>query len=390
MRSQTGSSSLTASSAVRPPTPTPLAKATDVSLQFELRSNPKPRSQGERDAILANPGFGVHFTDHMAVATWTAADGWHDSAIVPYGPFTLDPATAVLHYAQQIFEGLKAYRHEDGTIWTFRSDQNADRMVRSTHRLALPPLDPEDFLCSIEELVAADAAWVPAAPEQSLYLRPFMFATEAFLGVRPAKRVTYCCIASPAGPYFASGVKPVSIWISTLYSRAAPGGTGAAKCAANYAASLLPQQQAVEHGCDQVMFADAAEHRWLEELGGMNVYLITTDNELITPELTGSILEGVTRDSILTLASEFGLTPVERRVEIAELLDGVRSGQVTELFACGTAAVATPIGALRDETGSYQIGSGESGETTLAIRQRLLDLQYGRAEDKYGWLRRIL
>jgi branched-chain amino acid aminotransferase len=375
---------------VRPPTPTPLAKATDVSLQFELRSNPKPRSQGERDAILANPGFGVHFTDHMAVATWTAADGWHDSAIVPYGPFTLDPATAVLHYAQQIFEGLKAYRHEDGTIWTFRSDQNADRMVRSTHRLALPPLDPEDFLCSIEELVAADAAWVPAAPEQSLYLRPFMFATEAFLGVRPAKRVTYCCIASPAGPYFASGVKPVSIWISTLYSRAAPGGTGAAKCAANYAASLLPQQQAVEHGCDQVMFADAAEHRWLEELGGMNVYLITTDNELITPELTGSILEGVTRDSILTLASEFGLTPVERRVEIAELLDGVRSGQVTELFACGTAAVATPIGALRDETGSYQIGSGESGETTLAIRQRLLDLQYGRAEDKYGWLRRIL
>jgi branched-chain amino acid aminotransferase len=361
-----------------------------VSLQFELRSNPKPRSQGERDAILANPGFGVHFTDHMAVATWTAADGWHDSAIVPYGPFTLDPATAVLHYAQQIFEGLKAYRHEDGTIWTFRSDQNADRMVRSTHRLALPPLDPEDFLCSIEELVAADAAWVPAAPEQSLYLRPFMFATEAFLGVRPAKRVTYCCIASPAGPYFASGVKPVSIWISTLYSRAAPGGTGAAKCAANYAASLLPQQQAVEHGCDQVMFADAAEHRWLEELGGMNVYLITTDNELITPELTGSILEGVTRDSILTLASEFGLTPVERRVEIAELLDGVRSGQVTELFACGTAAVATPIGALRDETGSYQIGSGESGETTLAIRQRLLDLQYGRAEDKYGWLRRIL
>ena len=148
----------------------------------------------------------MHFTDHMAVATWTAADGWHDSAIVPYGPFTLDPATAVLHYAQQIFEGLKAYRHEDGTIWTFRADKNAERMIRSAHRLALPPLAAEDFLCSIEELVAADAAWVPTAPEQSLYLRPFMFATEAFLGVRPAKRVTYCCIASPAGPYFASGV----------------------------------------------------------------------------------------------------------------------------------------------------------------------------------------
>ena len=361
-----------------------------MSLHFELRANPKPRSENERAAILANPGFGMYFTDHMAVATWTAADGWHDSAIVPYGPFSLDPATAVLHYAQQVFEGLKAYRHDDGSIWTFRPDQNAERMHRSGQRLALPVLPAEDFLCSIEELVAADIGWVPTAPEQSLYLRPFMFATEAFLGVRPAKRVTYCCIASPAGAYFATGVKPINIWISKIYSRAAPGGTGAAKCAGNYAASLLPQQQAAEHGCDQVMFADAAEHRWLEELGGMNVYLITTDNELITPELTGSILEGVTRDSILTLASEFGLTPVERRIEITELLDGIGSGKVTELFACGTAAVATPIGTLHDEEGSYQVSSGESGETTLAIRQRLLDIQYGRAEDKYGWLRRIL
>jgi branched-chain amino acid aminotransferase len=332
----------------------------------------------------------MYFTDHMAVATWTAADGWHDSAIVPYGPFSLDPATAVLHYAQEVFEGLKAYRHEDGTVWTFRADRNAERMASSARRLALPSLPADDFLCSIEELVAADVAWVPTAPEQSLYLRPFMFATEAFLGVRPAKRVTYCCIASPAGPYFASGLKPVSIWISTSYSRAAPGGTGAAKCGGNYAASLLPQQQAAEHGCDQVMFADAAEHRWLEELGGMNVYLITTDNELITPELTGSILEGVTRDSILALAAEFGLTPVERRVAITELLDGIASGKVTELFACGTAAVATPIGTLHDDAGSYQVSSGESGETTLAIRQRLLDIQYGRAEDKHGWLRRVL
>jgi len=372
------------------PTPTPRPKATDVSLQFELRANPKPRSESERAAILANPGFGMYFTDHMAVATWTATDGWHDSAIVPYGPFSLDPATAVLHYAQQVFEGLKVYRHDDGSIWTFRPDQNAERMHRSARRLALPLLSTDDFLCSVEDLVAADIAWVPTAPEQSLYLRPFMFATEAFLGVRPAKRVTYCCIASPAGAYFASGVKPINIWISRIYSRAASGGTGAAKCAGNYAASLLPQQQAAEHGCDQVMFADAAEHRWLEELGGMNVYLITTDNELITPELTGSILEGVTRDSILTLASEFGLTPVERRIEIAELLDGIGSGKVAELFACGTAAVATPIGTLHDEEGSHPVGSGESGETTLAIRQRLLDIQYGRADDKYGWLRRIL
>ena len=360
-----------------------------MSLPFDVRSNPNPRTDKERETILADPGFGVNFTDHMAVATWTAADGWHDSAIVPYGPFSLDPATAVLHYAQEIFEGLKAYKHADGSVWLFRPEKNAERMARSARRLALPVLPQEDFLGSIEALIEADAAWVPSAAEQSLYLRPFMFASEAFLGVRPAKRVTYCCIASPAGPYFASGVHPVTIWISTAYTRAAPGGTGAAKCGGNYAASLVAQQEAAEHGCDQVMFADAAEHRWLEELGGMNVYLVTKDDELITPELTGSILEGVTRDSILTLAAEFGLTPVERRIGIAELVDGIRSGQVAELFACGTAAVITPIGVLKDESGTYTVGSGETGETTAALRKNLLDVQYGRAEDTHGWLRRV-
>ena len=361
-----------------------------MSLPFEVRANPNLRSASERQAILDAPGFGVNFTDHMAVATWTAADGWHDSAIVPYGPFSLDPATAVLHYAQQVFEGLKAYRHADGSVWLFRADQNAARMVRSTARLALPELPPVDFLGSIEALIAADAAWVPSAPEQSLYLRPFMFASEAFLGVRAAHRVTYCCIASPAGPYFTSGLRPVSIWISTRYTRAAPGGTGAAKCGGNYAASLVAQQEAASHGCDQVMFADAAEHAWLEELGGMNVYVVTSDNELLTPELNGSILEGVTRESILTLAGEFGLTPVERRIGIAELVDGIGSGQVTELFACGTAAVITPIGVLKDDAGTYPIGSGEPGETTAALRKNLLDIQYGRATDTYGWLRRVL
>jgi branched-chain amino acid aminotransferase len=361
-----------------------------VSLSFEVRPHPSPRTEAERQAILAAPGFGVHFTDHMAVATWTAADGWHDSAVVPYGPFSLDPATAVLHYAQEVFEGLKAYRHGDGSVWLFRPDQNAARMVRSSARLALPELPPADFLASLDALIAADAAWVPNAAEQSLYLRPFMFASEAFLGVRPAQRVTYCCIASPAGAYFASGVRPVSIWISTRYTRAAPGGTGAAKCGGNYAASLVAQQEAAGNGCDQVMFADAAEHAWLEELGGMNVYVVTADNELLTPELTGSILEGVTRESILTLAEEFGLTPVERKIAIAELVDGISSGQVTELFACGTAAVITPIGMLKDEDGTYVVGAGETGETTAALRKNLLDIQYGRAADTHGWLRRVL
>ena len=361
-----------------------------MTLPFELRANPRPRSDAERTAILADPGFGLNFTDHMAVATWTSADGWHDSAIVPYGPFTIDPATAVLHYAQEIFEGLKAYQHADGSVWTFRADQNARRFARSARRLALPELAQEDFLGSIEALIAADAAWVPSSGEQSLYIRPFMFASEAFLGVRAAHRVTYCCIASPAGPYFSGGVNPVKIWISTTYTRAAPGGTGAAKCGGNYAASLIAQAEAAEHGCDQVMFADAAEHQWLEELGGMNVYLITTDNELITPELSGSILEGVTRDSILELSKEFGLTPVERRVSVPELLDGIRGGTVSELFACGTAAVITPIGELQLHDDVYRVGAGETGEITSALRKTLLDIQYGRAEDTHDWLQRVL
>jgi branched-chain amino acid aminotransferase len=366
------------------------SRTTRRALEFELRPSPRKRSTAERQAILADPGFGLHFSDHMAVATWTAADGWHDSAVVPYGPFALDPAAAVLHYAQEVFEGLKAYRHPDGSVWLFRPDRNAERFANSARRLALPVLEPDDFLASIESLIAADQAWVPSGAEKSLYLRPFMFASEAFLGVRPARRVTYCCLASPAGAYFASGVKPVRIWISTTYTRAAPGGTGEAKCGGNYAASLIAQQEAAEQGCDQVMFADAAEHAWLEELGGMNVYLVTSDHELITPELNGSILEGVTRDSILTLAGEFGLTPVERRVALAELVEGIRSGWVTELFACGTAAVITPIGELKDKSGSYAVGSGETGETTAALRKNLLDIQYGRAADAHGWLRRVL
>jgi branched-chain amino acid aminotransferase len=360
-----------------------------MSLSFDLRPSSSPRSEAERSEILAAPGFGVSFTDHMAVATWTETDGWHDSAVVPYGPFLLDPATAVLHYAQEVFEGMKAYRHADDSIWLFRPEKNADRFASSARRLALPVFEGEDFLASVEALVAADRDWVPFGAEQSLYLRPFMFASEAFLGVRAAKRVTYCCIASPAGSYFASGVQPVSIWISTNYTRAAPGGTGAAKFGGNYAASLLAQQEASAQGCDQVMFADGAEHAWVEELGGMNVYLVTTDNELVTPELSGSILEGVTRDSILTLAKEYGLTPVERRISVAELLDGVASGHISEVFACGTAAVITPIGSLKNDAGTYQVGGGVAGETTAALRAGLLDIQYGRVEDTHGWLHRV-
>lgn len=362
-----------------------------MTLSFDLHPNPHPRSAEQRDAVLADPGFGTRFTDHMAVATWTIADGWHDSAVLPYGPFQLDPAAAILHYAQGVFEGLKAYRHADGSVWLFRAEVNAERFRRSARRLGLPEFAAEDFLGSIEALVRADRAWVPDPDggEASLYLRPFLFASEAFLGVRAAHHVTYALIASPAGAYFASGVKPVPIWITTQYSRAGAGGTGAAKCGGNYASSLVAQEEAARQGCAQVLFADAGSHQFVEELGGMNIWFVR-GGELHTPELTGSILEGVTRASILTLAEGRGLRPVERTIPMTELLDGISDRSITEVFACGTAAVITPIGRFENEAGQeFVVATGEVGEHTAALRRTLLDIQYGRAEDAHGWLTRI-
>ena len=363
-----------------------------MALAFDLTPNAHPASDADRQAVLANPGFGKAFSDHMAVATWQEGQGWSDDAVVPYGPFQLDPGSAVLHYAQEIFEGLKAYRHADGSVWTFRPDQNAARFNRSAKRLALPELPEEDFITSLRELVKADVAWVPdgSTGEASLYLRPFMFANEVFLGVRAAKTVQYCVIASPAGSYFAGGVKPVSLWLTRMFSRAGAGGTGAAKCGGNYASSLAAGIEAAEHGCDQVVFLDSTEHKYIEELGGMNVFLVTKSGEIVTPQLTGTILEGVTRDSILQLAGDLGLTPVERRIEIDEWIEGCRSGEITEIFACGTAAVVTPVGRLAWEGGEVTSGpDGVSGPVATKIREALLDIQTGRAEDTHGWLTRL-
>ena len=366
------------------------AERTDAApLVFAHQPNPQPRSDAEREAILAAPGFGKHFTDHMARARWTADGGWADARVEAYGPLMLDPSAAVLHYAQEIFEGLKAYRHADGSVWSFRPQANAARFARSARRLALPELPEEAFVASIEALVQVDQAWVPSGGETSLYLRPFMFASEAFLGVRPAAVVDYLVIASPAGAYFAGGVKPVSIWLSRDYTRAAFGGTGAAKCGGNYAASLAAQQEAIGHGCDQVCFLDATEGRWVEELGGMNLYFVHRDGTIVTPELTGTILEGVTRGSILTLAADLGMDVVERKVPIEEWKDGVASGEIAEVFACGTAAVITPVGRLLD--GDTEVSTGtETGEVTDRIRSALLDVQYGRAEDTRGWMHRLV
>ena len=290
----------------------------------------------------------------MFTVEWTPADGWSGARVTPYGPLTLDPATAVLHYAQEIFEGMKAYRHEDGSIWTFRPEANAERMLRSSRRLALPELPVHDFVQAVDALVEADQRWVPDnAGEKSLYIRPFMIATEAFLGVRPSQHVTFMVIASPAGAYFSKGVKPINLWLSTEYTRAGRGGMGAAKTGGNYASSLVAQQEATGHGCDQVVFLDAQEGQYVEELGGMNMYFVYADGHIVTPE-AGTILEGITRSSIIELAGKLGHQVEERRFSVDEWRDGVASGDIVEVFACGTAAVVTPVGQLRWDGG--QVG----------------------------------
>ena len=364
-----------------------------MPLTFATTPNAAPTSAAEREAILADPGFGQHMTDHMVTATWRKGEGWGDAALTAYGPISLSPAAAVLHYAQEVFEGLKAYRHPDGSVWTFRPDKNAERLNTSARRMALPELPVEDFLESLRVLVEADEAWVPAADggEKSLYLRPFMYASAAFLGLRPSVEVRYSVIASPAASIFTGGPRPVTLWVSEHYARAGAGGTGAAKCGGNYASALMGQIEGGEHGCDQAVFLDSATQTYVDELGGMNVFFVMKDGTLVTPELTGTILPGITRMSVLELASEFGLRAVERRVPVQEWKDGVESGDILEVFACGTAAIITPIGELRWDGGSARSTAGEhGGEVTRGLRERLLTLQQGRSEDTHGWLTRLV
>lgn len=355
---------------------------------FALHRTDHPVPADERAALLEHPKFGTVFTDHMARVSWTSSGGWANRRVEPYTPLSLDPASAVLHYGQEVFEGLKAYAHADGSVWGFRPQANAARFARSARRLALPELSEDDFLGAIAALVAADRDWVPSGEETSLYLRPFMYASEAFLGVRPAHAVEFLTIASPVGPYFASGVTPVSIWVAREYHRAGPGGTGFAKCGGNYAASLLPQQEAYAKGFEQVCFLDV-DGEALEELGGMNVMVVHADGRVTTPPVSGTILEGVTRSSILTLLAEAGHEVREEPVLLADLRAGLASGEVTEVFACGTAAVMTPIGRLASDDFDLTVGGGEAGPVTLAIRQQLTDIQYGRAADEHGWLYRF-
>ncbi|MEV4630195.1 branched-chain amino acid aminotransferase [Micromonospora sp. NPDC049523] len=358
-------------------------------LDFEIRPNPQPVSAAERAALMANPGFGRVFTDHMVTIRYAEGKGWYDARVEARGPIPMDPATAALHYAQEIFEGLKAYHVADGGVTLFRPEANAARFVESARRMAMPPLPEQVFLDALHHLIEADREWIPTADDGTLYLRPFMFASEVFLGVRPANEYLFVVIASPVGSYFSGGVKPVNVWVSPNYTRAAPGGTGAAKCGGNYAASLVAQAEAFEHDCEQVVFLDAVERKYVDELGGMNIFFVYDDGTLVTPPLTGTILPGITRDSVMTLASEEGRTVIERPVSFADWQADAASGKLREVFACGTAAVITPIGTVRFPDGEFTIADGTPGETTTALRQRLVDLQRGRATDPHNWVHHI-
>lgn len=359
---------------------------TEFSYEAASRLN-----DAEREAALADPGFGKIFTDHMVSIIWTREDGWHDAKVMPYGPIQMDPGASVLHYGQEIFEGIKAYRHANGDIVTFRPEANARRLNESAARMALPELPEELFVRSIEELVRIDAVWVPRGADQSLYIRPFMIADESFLGVRAAERARFMVIASPAGPYFTGGVKPVSIWLSDHHSRAGQGGTGAAKCGGNYAASLLPTRIAQQNGCAQVLFTDAQTVDTIDELGGMNLMLVHRDGKIITPALNGNILDGVTRRSLIQLAKDRGLEVEERAVTVSEWRDGVIDGSITEAFACGTAAVITPIAMLKSEAGTIvDFGKKAPGELTLSLREQLTGIQFGTEPDTHDWVHRIV
>ena len=366
------------------------APARTEQLSFERTPHPAPVPGETRAEAIADPKFGTVFTDHMVVVDYDAdKGGWHQAQVVPRGPIALDPAASVLHYAQEIFEGMKAYRHPDGSLALFRPGENARRFNDSARRMAMPELPGELFLESLRQLLSIDKDWVPGGEGASLYLRPFMFASEAFLGVRPARQYKFIVIASPAGAYFKSGHAAVKIWVSRNYVRAASGGTGAAKTGGNYAASLVPQAEGIAKGCDQVVFLDAVERRWIEELGGMNLFFVFDDGSVVTPPL-GTILPGITRDSLMTLLRDEGLSVREELYSIDQWRADAASGKLVETMACGTAAVVTPVGSVLDPVnGDFTIGGGGTGQITARMRDMLTGIQTGKRPDPHGWVARI-
>lgn len=358
-------------------------------LSFSVERSATPMSPQELARLLENPVFGSSvFTDHMATIRYSKERGWHDAKIGPRTGLMLHPQALVLHYAQEIFEGMKAYRLPNGGAALFRPQANARRFSNSARRLEMIQLPEELFVESVRELARMDRDWIPNAEGTALYLRPFMIATEPGVGVRPSQEYLYCVTASPAGAYFQGG-SAATLWVTDSYTRAAPGGSGEAKCGGNYAIGLAAQAEATREGCDQVVFLDAVERRWVEELGGTNIFFVFDDGSLRTPPLSGTILAGITRDSLIVLARDMGLTVSEEPYSIDQWQADARSGRLRETFACGTAAVVSPIGKIKGRQHGFTIGDGGAGPVTNRLKAALLQIQHGRAPDRHGWVDRL-
>ena len=329
--------------------------------------------------------FGKQYTDRMFVMEYDAGTGWHSPRIQPYGPFSLDPAAMVLHYSQEIFEGLKAFRHPDGKIALFRPADNIARFNRSAERMCMPPVDEAFFLDAMRELIRLEADWVPHSEGTSLYIRPTMIANEPMLGVRPSDQYLCYVILCPVGAYYQGGIAPVKIWISDFYVRAAEGGTGEAKTGGNYAASLYASREAAAKGYDQVLWLDAKEKKYIEEVGSMNMVFVY-DGKIVTSPLKGTVLDGITRRSVLTLCKELGYEIEERAMTVDEVLDGVENGRLTEAFGAGTAVVISPVAEFTYQGRTVELNGGQTGELTQKLYDTLTGIQYGRIADTHGWV----
>lgn len=352
------------------------------SIRVELTKQPKQKPDQN------NLSFGTSFTDHMFMMDYTEGQGWHDARIVPYQPLTLDPASIIFHYGQTVFEGLKAYIAENGDIQLFRPDRNFKRMNLSNERLCMPALDEEFAVEALKKLISVEKEWIPNVEGTSLYIRPFIISTEAYLGVAPSKKYTFMIILSPVGAYYKEGINPVKIAVENEYVRAVHGGTGEAKTAGNYAASLKAQEIVEKEGFAQVLWLDGVEKKYIEEVGSMNVFF-KINGEIVTPALNGSILHGVTRDSVIQLLKHWDLPVVERRVSMEELAEAHQNGTLEEAFGTGTAAVISPIGQLTWENTDYIIHDGKTGDIAKKLYETLTGIQYGKIEDPFDWIVKV-
>lgn len=354
-----------------------------MDIRIERTTTPKAKPTDETKL-----GFGHIFTDHMFMMDYDEGQGWHDARIVPYGPIELMPSAMVLHYGQEIFEGLKAYRTPDGSIQFFRPEENFKRMNVSAERLVIPKINEQDALQALHALVEVDKDWVPHIDGASLYIRPFIFTTDPFLGVRPGEHYYFMIIMSPSGAYYSTGINPVNIYVETNYVRAVRGGMGFTKTGGNYAASLAGQDEAHKQNYSQVLWLDGVERKYIEEVGAMNIMFVI-DGEVVTPSLQGSILSGITRKSALELCRKWGMKVSERRITIQEVADAYDAGKLDEVFGTGTAAVVSPVGHLKWGDKVMEIGGGKIGPVTQRLYDTMTGMQYGKIPDDMGWIEKL-